>query len=139
MKTVSLPSKMPKTSSGLIGMWIPRPIRDEVDLDNATEIVDRLSVLAEPTPDQADYLEVLATLIEAYERQHHEIDVSHLGPIDALRFLMDEHGMTGSDLGRLLGSRQLGSAILRERRTLSKANIKTLAGHFHVNPNVFLE
>jgi len=139
MKTVSLPSKMPKTSSGLIGMWIPRPIRDEVDLDNATEIVDRLSVLAEPTPDQADYLEVLATLIEAYERQHHEIDVSHLGPIDALRFLMDEHGMTASDLGRLLGSRQLGSAILRGRRNLSKAHVKTLAEHFHVNPGVFLE
>lgn len=138
MKAVSLPRQMPKTSAGLIKMWVPRPVRDEVDLKNATEIVDRLAVLDDPTPDQVDYLEVLAALIEAYERQHHEIDVSHVGPVEALRFLLDEHGMNGSDLGRLLGSRQLGSAILRGRRSLSKSHIKTIAEYFNVNASLFL-
>lgn len=130
---------MPKRSAGLVKMFIPRPIRDDVDLENVTEIVDRLAVLTHPTQDQLDYLEVLATLVEAYEKEHHEIDLSHLGPIDALKFLMAENGMNGSDIGRLLGSRQLGSPILQGKRGLSKTQIKRLGEYFHVNPGLFLE
>ncbi len=46
--------------------------------------------------------------------------------------------MSASDLGRLLGARPLGSAILRRERQLSKANILKLADHFRVDPGLFL-
>jgi antitoxin component HigA of HigAB toxin-antitoxin module len=139
MSTAILSRQMPKTYPQLVRLMAPRTIRDDVDLDNVTEIVDRLAVLSHPTKDQADYLETLSTLIAAYENARHQIDVSHLGPLETLKFLLQEHGLSGSDLGRILGQRQLGPAILRGERQLSKTHIVKLAGHFGVSPNVFLE
>jgi HTH-type transcriptional regulator / antitoxin HigA len=133
------PKQMPKTYPGLVELMPPRTIHDDVDLENVTEIIDRLAVLDRPTKDQADYLETLSTLVAAYETAHHSLDVSRLGPLDTLRFLLNEHGLNASDLGRILGQRQLGSAILRGDRQLSKAHILKLAAHFDVSPCVFLE
>jgi HTH-type transcriptional regulator/antitoxin HigA len=102
------------------------------------EVVDRLAVLEHPSKDQVDYLETLSTLVAAYEDAHHPIDVSRLGPLETLRFLLQERGLSASDLGRILGQRQLGSAILRGRRQLSKTHIRKLADYFGVSPGVFL-
>ena len=55
-----------------------------------------------------------------------------------LTFLMEQHQMNASDLGRLLGQRELGSKLLREERQLSKTMIVKLADHFHVSPAYFL-
>ncbi len=63
---------------------------------------------------------------------------TRLAPLAALKFLVAEHGMTASDLGRLLGNRTTGAAILSGRRSLSKTHIKKLAGHFKVQPGLFL-
>ena len=70
---------------------------------------------------------------------HHAIDVDDIEPIAILRSLMDSHGMSASDLGRLLGNRSLGAAILRGDRHLSKANIMKLSQHFAVGPQLFLQ
>ncbi len=137
MNTTTLPSLMPKKYSELVKLMPPRTIHDDVDLENVTEIIDRLAVLDHPTKDQADYLETLSTLIAVYENARHPIDVSRLGPLETLKFLLKEHELNASDLGRLLGQRQLGSAILRGDRQLSKSHIVKLAAHFGVSPNVF--
>lgn len=133
------PKQMPKTYPALVELMPPRTIHDDVDLENVTEIIDWLAVLDRPTKDQADYLETLSTLVAAYETAHHSINVSRLGPLETLRFLLQEHGLNASDLGRILGQRQLGSAILRGDRQLSKAHILKLASHFGVSPSVFLK
>ena len=130
---------MPKTYAALIRLMPPRTIRDDIDLENVTEIIDRLAVLDHPTKDQADYLETLATLVAAYENAHHSIDVSRISPLETLKFLLQERGLNASDLGRILGQRQLGSAILRGDRQLSKTHIAKLAAHFGVSPGVFLQ
>jgi HTH-type transcriptional regulator / antitoxin HigA len=132
-------SELPKAYAALVKLMPPRTIHDDIDLENVTEIVDRLAVLDHPTTDQADYLETLATLVAAYESAHHEIDVSKLSPVETLKFLLAEHGLNASDLGRILGQRQLGSAILNGRRQLSKAHITKLATHFGVSPGIFLK
>lgn len=129
---------LPSTFAGLVRRHLPRPIRDHADLDNALELMDRLAVLDKPTPDQADYLHVLSNLIEEFE-QNRQAPGEGLGPIEALRFLMDEHGMSASDVGRLLGQRQLGAAILRGARKLSKTHIRKLADHFGVRADLFLD
>jgi HTH-type transcriptional regulator / antitoxin HigA len=136
--TTTLPKQMPKTYSGLVRLMPPRTIHDDVDLENVTEIIDRLAVLDHPTLDQADYLDTLSTLSAAYENAHHSIDVSQLGPLETLKFLLKEHGLNASDLGRILGQRQLGSAILRGDRQLSKSHVRKLAAHFGVSPGAFL-
>ena len=129
---------VPRTYASLIRVFPLRPIRDEVDLENATQLMDRLAVLENLTRDQADYLEVLSGLIEAYEQNHNKIRWSRLDPVSLLRFLLEENGMSASDLGRLLGQRQLGSAILRGDRNLSKTHIKVLSEHFRVNAGLFI-
>ena len=129
--------RLPKTYGGLVAMLPPRPIHDDVDLANASEMIDRLAGF-ELNADQEDYLEALSTFVEAYETERFPIDDSRIAPLDALKALLAEHDMTASDLGRLLGNRTLGAAILAGRRNLSKAHIKKLAGHFKVEPGLFL-
>jgi HTH-type transcriptional regulator/antitoxin HigA len=119
--------------------WRPlMRIKDEVDLDNATELMDRLAVLDDPTQGQGEYLDVLTTLVEEYEREHHDIDASGMTPLELLRYLVEQSGMTASALGNLLGQRQLGSAILRGARGMSKAHVVRLADYFKVDARLFL-
>ena len=142
MKTLKTPTKkdlrrLPKTYGPLVALLPPRPIHDSVDLGNAMEMIDRLAGF-DLNADQEDYLEALSTFVEAYEAQRFPIDDSRIAPLDALKALLGEHGMTASDLGRVLGNRTLGTAILGGHRHLSKANIKKLAEHFKVEPGLFL-
>ena len=117
-----------------------RPIRTEAELDRAQRLVNRLAVTAHLTRGESDYLDVLTKLIEAYEDEHYSIRLRKRSALGALKFLLKEHGMTGSDLGRLLGGpRQLGSAILRGARQLSKTHIRKLADRFRVDPSLFLD
>lgn len=129
---------LPRDFAGLCAMHPPRPIRSRGEVQAAVEMIDRLTSVARPTRDQADYLETLTTLVEA-----HEADIE-LGPdirgLEALRALMAANGMTPTDLSRLLGdeSRSIGSRILSGRRELSKAHIRTLSEHFAVSADLFV-
>ncbi|MFI5381812.1 MAG: hypothetical protein ACHRHE_21145, partial [Tepidisphaerales bacterium] len=58
--------------------------------------------------------------------------------IDVLKELLDERGLSPSDLGRILGSRTLGSAILRRQRQLSKSHILTLTRYFGASADLLL-
>jgi HTH-type transcriptional regulator / antitoxin HigA len=127
----------PTTYSDLVAMLPPRPIHDDLDLANASEVIDRLAGFA-LNDDQEDYLEAIATFVEAYEAERFAMNDSQLTPLDALKALLAEHGMSASDLGRLLGNRTLGTPILSGRRALSKAHIKKLAERFKVEPGLFL-
>jgi HTH-type transcriptional regulator / antitoxin HigA len=127
----------PTTYSDLVTVLPPRPIHDDIELANATEVIDRLAGFA-LNSDQEDYLEAISTFVEAYEGERFPIDDSQLTPLDTLKALLAEHGMNASDLGRLLGNRTLGTPILSGRRALSKAHIKKLAEHFKVEPGLFL-
>jgi HTH-type transcriptional regulator/antitoxin HigA len=115
------------------------PLKDEVDLDNAQEITDRLAVLDQRTADQDAYLETLSVLIERYEAVHHAVETRRADPISNLRFLLRQHGMSASDLGEVLGQRQLGSKVLKGKRQLSKAHILALCRYFKVGPGAFLK
>ena len=129
--------RLPKTYGALVAVLPPRPIHEDVDLANATEMIDRMAGF-DLNADQEDYLEALATFVEAYEAERFPLDDGRITPLAALKMLLTEHHMTASDLGRLLGNRTLGAAILAGRRNLSKAHIKKLAAHFHLEPGLFL-
>jgi antitoxin component HigA of HigAB toxin-antitoxin module len=123
---------MPKDYGGLISQIPLRPLHDQVDLANATEIADAMAG-HDLSKDQEGYFDVLTTLIEQYEQARVAQPERVHDPIGNLQFLMEQHGMTASDLGRILGQRELGSKILCGERELSKAHIRTLAAHFHVD------
>ena len=128
---------IPGTYAELVGLFMPRPVHDEVDYRSALNVLDAMAGF-EMNADQEDYFEAVATFVEKYEAKHHALDAGGLRPVELLRSLMDEHGMSESDLGRLLGDRSLGHRILSGERELSKAHIRTLAEHFSLNPAALL-
>jgi HTH-type transcriptional regulator/antitoxin HigA len=93
-----------------------KPIRTEADYDAALEEIDRLMNATPGTP-EGDQLDILATLVEAYEARHHPIEVPD--PIAALEYFMEQRGITRADLIPLLGSRSRVSEILNRKRRLT--------------------
>ena len=114
-----------------------RPVHDEVEYDNAIQMLDSL-VGFKLNKDQLDYVEVLTTLVGTHEDKHHAIDTSDISGLDSLKPLLEHSNMTASDLGLLLGNRSLGSKILRGERELSKAHLRILADRFKVDAGLFL-
>jgi HTH-type transcriptional regulator / antitoxin HigA len=93
-----------------------RPIRTEVDYEAALEEIERL-MDAEPDTAEGDRLDILTTLVEAYEAAYHPIEAPD--PIAALEYFMEQRGLTRADLVPLLGSRSRVSEILNRRRRLT--------------------
>jgi HTH-type transcriptional regulator / antitoxin HigA len=81
------------------------------------------------------FLDTLATLIYAYEEEHYPIPEST--GADVLRFLMEEHGLTQSDLPEV-GSQGVVSEILNGKRELNVRQIRALAERFGVSTAVFI-
>lgn len=130
--------KMPRTFQDLCRMLPPRPIHDRVSYENAIEVIEAMAG-HDLNQDQQDYLETLSQLAGAYEDTHHHKDLSHITPLESLRYLVEQNGMTASSLGELLGNRSLGSKLLRGERELSKTHISRLCEHFKVSANLFIE
>ena len=78
-------------------------------------------------------------LAEAYEAEHHGINVADIRGLEALRHLMDLHGMNASDLARLLRVHvSLGSKILKGDRALTVEHMKILSERFKVRADLFM-
>ena len=93
-----------------------KPVRTEADYGAALEQIEHL-MDAEPGTARGDLLDVLTTLVEAYEAAHHPIEAPD--PIAALEYFMEQRGITRADLVPLLGSRSRVSEILNRRRRLT--------------------
>jgi HTH-type transcriptional regulator/antitoxin HigA len=95
-----------------------RPLRSETDYNAALEEIERCFE-NEPKPgtSEADHFDLLALVIEDYERKRWPIEAPDA--IDTIRYRMETGGYTQADLGRLLGSRQRASDILTGKRPLT--------------------
>ena len=130
---------IPANWDGLLGLYPLRPIHDEVDRANVTEIVDAMAG-HDLNDDQEDYLDSVSTLLNAYESEHHAVETRKFSGLEMLRSLMDEHDMTAADLGRLLDvHRSHASKILRGDRSLTVDHLRVLAEHFRVRPDLFID
>ena len=112
-------------------------IRNEHEYDCAVERLNHL--LDEVGTDEQHplytLLDTLGTLLHAYEEQHHPMP--ECSGVDVLRFLMEEHGLSQSDLPEV-GSQGVVSDILRGKRELNVRQIRALAKRFQVSPAVFI-
>ena len=100
-----------------------RPIRTEADHDAALAELARLWGAKSGTP-EGDRLDVLATLIAAYEARHHPIDPPD--PIEAIKFRMDQNGISVKDLEPLIGKSNRVYEVLNRKRPLTLAMIRRL-------------
>jgi HTH-type transcriptional regulator/antitoxin HigA len=130
-------AEMPKDYPGLVMNFMPKAIHDNVDYENTLEVIDTL-VGHELTDEQELYLDTLSTLVDAYENEHYAMETHGMSPVEALKFLMEQHDMTADDIGRLLGERTLGSKILRRKRKIGLKYARTLAKKFAVDVSVFI-
>jgi len=95
-----------------------RPIHSEAEYDAAlAEIEQYFDKPPKPRTAEADRFDLLALVIEDYEKKHWLIEPPN--PVDAIRYRMETGGYTQADLGRLLGSRQRASDVLTRKRRLT--------------------
>ncbi len=112
-----------------------RPLRSEKDYEAALAEVERLWGAKAGTP-KGDRLDILATLIEAYEAKHYPMDPPD--PIEAIKFRMEQQGLTRKDLERVLGSRTRVSEVLNRKRGLSIDMIRKLHDKLQIPAEVLI-
>jgi HTH-type transcriptional regulator/antitoxin HigA len=112
-----------------------KPIRTKADYEKALAEVERLWGAKGGTRD-GDRLDVLATLIDAYETAHYPMDPPD--PIEAIKFRMEQQGLTRKDLEPLLGTRTRVAEVLNRRRSLSISMIRRLHKHLGISADVLI-
>ena len=100
-----------------------KPIRTETDHERAMAEVERLWGAKDGTS-EGDRLDVLVTLIEAYEKEVYPFDPPD--PIEAIQFRMEQLGLTRKDLEPFIGSRARVAEVLNRKRGLSIEMIRRL-------------
>ena len=112
-----------------------KPIRSEADYDAAMKAVAALWGAASGTPD-GDRLDVLATLIDAYEARHHAMDAPD--PIEAIKFRMEQQGLSRKDLEDIIGTRTRIAEVFNRKRGLSIDMIRRLHDRLGISAEVLI-
>jgi HTH-type transcriptional regulator/antitoxin HigA len=112
-----------------------RPIKSEADYQAALSEIGTLFD-AEPNTPSGDRLEVLTTLVEAYEEQHFSIPAPD--PVEAVNYFMESRGLTRKDLEPYIGSRARVSEILGRKRPLTLRMIQRLHHELGIPAEVLL-
>ncbi len=112
-----------------------RPIRNEADHEQALREIERLWGAKEGTPD-GDRLDVLTTLVEAYEEKHFPIDAPD--PIEAIRFRLEQQGLDHRALVGVIGGRSRVYEVMHHKRALSLEMIRRLNERFGIPAEVLI-
>jgi len=112
-----------------------KPIRSEADYATALAEVAQLWGAKSATP-AGDRLDVLATLIDAYEAEHHPIDPPD--PVEAIKFRMEQQGLSRRDLEPFIGTRTRVAEVLNRKRSLSIGMIRRLHRGLGISAEVLI-
>lgn len=112
-----------------------KPIRSEADYEEALTEVERLWGAKSGTP-EGDRLDVLATLIDVYETKHYPMEPPD--PIEAIRFRMEQQGLTRKDLVPLIGARGRVAEVMNRKRNLSIEMIRQLHDKLGISAEVLI-
>jgi HTH-type transcriptional regulator/antitoxin HigA len=112
-----------------------KPIRNKKDYEAALKQVERLWGARLGT-EEGDRLDVLATLIDAYEAAHYPVDPPD--PIEAIKFRMEQQGLSRKDLEPLIGTRTRVAEVLNLRRSLSIGMIRRLHKKLGISVEVLI-
>ena len=100
-----------------------KPIKNEQNYQEALNMIESL-MSAKPNTQEMDELEVLTTLVEAYEEQFYKIDAPD--PIEAIKFRMEQESLKQKDLIEIIGSKSRVSEVLNKKRKLTLDMIRNL-------------
>src|SRR5262245_28842405 len=113
-----------------------KPIKTEKDYDKALKTVERLWGSSRSSLD-GDLLEVLVTLVEAYERKHYPIDIPD--PLDAIRFRLEQLQADYGSLVGIIGHRTRVYEVMRGDRPLSLEMIRRLHQKFQIPAEILIK
>jgi HTH-type transcriptional regulator/antitoxin HigA len=113
-----------------------KPIRTEDDYDEALREITRLFA-AEPGTDEFDRLDVLTTLVEAYEAKHYPMPPPD--PIAAIEYEMEKRGLARKDLTRFIGPSGRVSEVLAGKRPLSMSMVRSLRDGLGISADILVQ
>lgn len=113
-----------------------RPIRTETDYQEALQEIELLFNATPNTPEY-DRLDVLTTLVEAYEKKHFPIELPD--PIEAIHYYMETRGLSRRDLEPCLGSRARVSEVLSRKRSLTLEMIRKLNQQLGIPAEILIQ
>ena len=106
-----------------------RPIKTDADYREALRDIETL-MTAEPESEAGDRLDVLVTLVEAYEHKHFPLDLPDA--VEAIRFRMEQQGLTVDDLVPAIGRKNRVYEVLARKRPLTLRMVQALSRQFHI-------
>ena len=93
-----------------------KPIKTDADYRAALKEIETL-MMAEPDTPEGEKLDVLVTLVEAYEQKHYPLDLPD--PVEAIKFEMEQKGLTVKDLEPMIGKSNRVYEVLNHKRSLT--------------------
>lgn len=114
---------------------IQKTIKNEAEYD---EVLKQLEVIWEAKLDtpEGDLKEVLILLIDDYENRYHPI--LPLSPLEAIKYKMDEMGLSQQDVAPYFGGKNRVSEVLNGKRSLTLKMVRDISKHLHIPPAVLL-
>lgn len=116
-------------------MMKPKIIETEAEYEAALAYIETLMDAAPGSPAEEE-LELFALLVEKYEEEHFPIDLPD--PVEAIKFRMEQEGLTRKELAKYLGSQSRVSEVLNRKRPLSLAMIRALHKRLGIPAEVLL-
>lgn len=114
----------------------PAPIETDEENERLTAEAHRLESKSTRSPEEEMLLELIDTLIEAYEEKHYQF--KQVAPHEIVQELMLARDLRQSDLVKLIGSRGAVSDMVNGKRQISKRQARLLSSFFHVSQTLFL-
>lgn len=111
-------------------------LKTEDDYEAALERIEALMDAA-PGSSEEEELELLAMLVERYEAEHYPIELPD--PVEAIKFRMDQEGLTRKDMIKYLGSQSKVSEVLNYKRSLSLSMIRALTEGLNLPAEVLIQ
>ena len=119
----------------LLAETLPRVIRSDRENERLIAEMERIDLLPRPTAAQKALSELIALLVQEYERRY---DLGHAEPLEALKYLMEDRGIRQRDVIPVFGSSSVASDVLNGKREISKLHARRLAEYFSVPAGLFI-
>jgi HTH-type transcriptional regulator/antitoxin HigA len=120
----------------MIAQGAPRVIHNDRELATYTEALFQLTSIKNPSPSEAQAIELLSLLVDQYEQAHYSVPAADA--VSVLRFLIERQGLTQRDLIPQFGSESAVSMFLRGQRKLTLEQVRKLSARFKIPADVFL-
>jgi HTH-type transcriptional regulator / antitoxin HigA len=121
--------------TSLLAKVPPKVIRTEAENEYYIEALYALEQKRSLTREEKEFSDLLTLLIEDFEERRYQLP--RATPLQALSFLMEQHGLKQKDLTDIFGSRSVVSEVMSGKREVTKEQIRRLSQRFHVSPEIF--